>query len=95
MGYFTLLLGFLLSAIALKRIFKARYHCLTKIGYITLAIIPFVGPIFYLIIEPPLSTPPGVSRSEFYKGGGKGGGDVVPSFDRLFNSLSHWFKYFK
>jgi len=95
MGYFTLLIGFLLSAIALKRIFKAHYHWLTKIGYIILVIIPFVGPIFYLIIDPPLSAPPEVSPSEFYRGGGKGGGDVVPSFDRLFNSLSHWFKYFR
>lgn len=95
MGYFTLLLGFLLSAIALKRIIKTRYHWLAKVGYIILAIIPFIGPIFYLMIDPPLSTPPGVSHSEFYKSSGKGGGDVVPSFDRLFKSLSHWFKYFR
>jgi len=95
MGYFTLLIGFLFSAIALNRIFKERYHWLAKLGYIALVLIPIVGPIFYLLIDTPVSTPPGVPPAEFHKSGGKGAGDVVPSYNRLFKSLSYWFKYFK
>ncbi len=92
MGYFIVLLGILLLSIALRRIFSERYHWLTKLGYVMLALIPIVGPIFYLMIDPPPSPPPGVPPDEFHKSSGKGAGDVVPSYSRLFDSLGKWLK---
>lgn len=95
MEYATLLLEFLLSAIALWRILKRPYYWLVKVGYMVLATILIVGPIFYLMIDPPDGTPPGVTSEKFWRDGGKGSDRMWPSFNPLMKSLSHWFKYFK
>jgi hypothetical protein len=92
MGYLTFCICVFLSLIALWRIIRTPYHWLTKTGYVVLALIPFVGPIFYLIIDPPASTPSGVSKEDFHASSGKGSGNVVPSYDRLLKSFGHWFK---
>lgn len=96
-GYlFLIVISLVLSGIAWRRILRKQDHRLAKLSYFVLAAIPIAGPIFYLMIDPPESSPPTVSPENFWKSiRADGGGKVWPSFAPLIESFSRFFRYFK
>ena len=86
-GYvIVLMISTVLSALAWRRILRKKDHWLAKFGYFALAAIPLAGPVFYMLIDPPDSTPIAVSRDQFWESS-KGGGKAWPSFNPLINAL--------
>jgi hypothetical protein len=84
---FSVLLVF--SGFTWKRILQRRNSWLVKLCYILLAAVPFAGPVFYFLIDPPEVSPIAVSPEEF-----RTAKDPRPltSFDPLLNSLRRMFR---
>jgi hypothetical protein len=92
MNYFFLILVWCLeTGFAWRRIFSRRYSWLARATALILTLLPVFGPIFYLMIDPPESSPSGVSPEEFWQPA-KGAGRPWPSYDPLIKSLRKVFK---
>jgi len=92
MRYFVLGLACLLTTgLAWKRILAQPYSPLVKGLFLILALAPIIGPVFYLLIDPPESSPATV-KSEEYWAPRKGAGQVWPSFGPLIQALRSIFK---
>lgn len=67
-----------------------------KFGYFLLAAIPVAGPVFYLMIDPPESSPPAVAPENFWESiRFGGGGRVWPSFAPLIETFARFFRRLK
>jgi hypothetical protein len=85
-GYlFLFIVSVLASLFAWNRILRKQDFWPIKLGYLVLATVPVAGPIFYLIIDPPESTPIAV-QAELYWTPNRGT-KVWPSFGPLINLL--------
>jgi len=78
------------TGFAWRRILSCKYSWLKTAVSLVFTLIPIAGPIFYLLIEPPESTPIAVRPEEFWHTR-KSGGRPWPSFDPLIKSLHRIF----
>jgi len=85
-------LSLLTTGLAWRRIFALRYSWLARTMYLILTLAPIVGPVFYLMIEPPERTPVTVQQEDFWEPT-KGSARPWPSYKRLVKSLSTMFRY--
>jgi hypothetical protein len=87
MSYFFLILIWCSgTGLAWRRIFSRRYSWLIRAAALGFTLVPVFGPIFYLMIDSPESSPPGVSPEEFWQPA-KGAGRPWPAYDPLIKSL--------
>jgi hypothetical protein len=92
MNYFIFFAASLIATgLAWKRIFAQPYSWLARVAYLLMTLVPIVGPIFYLLIDPPESSPVAVKPEEFWHTT-KGAGPPWPSFAPLMKSLSSMFR---
>jgi hypothetical protein len=69
-----------------KRIFSRNAPWLMKITYLVLSAIPFVGPIFYFLIDPTENQTAKIPSEKLWESPKKGTA-VWPSFDPLIKFL--------
>jgi hypothetical protein len=87
MDYFFLILVWCLgTGFAWLRIFSRRYSWLIRAAALSFTLLPVFGPVFYLMIDPPESSPSGVSPDEFWQPK-KGADRPWPSYDPLIKAL--------
>lgn len=89
-AFFLVLISLLTTGFAWKRIFSQRYHWLVSAACLMFTLIPIAGPIFYLIIDPPESSPADPTAGGFWQPAK--GTQVWPSFGPLITSLRAIFK---
>jgi hypothetical protein len=87
MNYFILILVWCLgTGFAWRRILSRRYSWPIRLAALSFTLLPVFGPIFYLMIDPPESSPSGRRSEEFWRPA-KGSGSPWPSYDPLMKSL--------
>jgi hypothetical protein len=92
MAYFVLIfVSFMTTGLAWRRIFSHRYSLVVRMAYLLFTLVPIAGPVFYLMIDPPESSPATVKPEEFWQPG-RGAGRVWPSFAPLMESLRAMFR---
>ena len=84
-------ISLLITGLAWRRILSSRYSWLVRLMYLILTLAPIAGPVFYMMIEPPESTPVAVQPEDFWEPT-KGAARPWPSYDRLIRSLSKLFR---
>lgn len=90
MRYFLLIVIWVLgTGLAWRRIFSRRYSWWIRGASLGFTLVPLVGPLFYLLIDPPESTPVALKPQDFWHW--SRGGRVWPSFDPLIKSLHAMF----
>jgi hypothetical protein len=89
-SFFLIVICFLTTGLAWRRIFSQRYFWLVKVACLIFTLIPIAGPIFYLMIDPPESSPTTINPEGFWLP--TKGTQVWPSFGLLIKSLSEIFK---
>ena len=89
MAYFLLIcISLVTTGLAWKRILGKDEFWVIKFGYLILSAVPLAGPLFYLLIDPPESSPIAVPPEEFWTPKNP---KVWPSFNPLINSLRRLF----
>ncbi|MFC5475688.1 hypothetical protein [Paraherbaspirillum soli] len=83
---FLIIVSLIATGLSWSRIFGKRTYWPIKFVYLVLSAIPLVGPIFYLLIEPPESTPITAPTEVRWTSSAKGT-QVWPSFAPLIGCL--------
>lgn len=91
MSYFVFIVSLVATAVARRRSLSQPYSLPLKAFCLILTLAPVVGPVFYLIIDPPESSPSAVAPEDFWLPT-KGAGRVWPDFKSLKVAISSIWK---
>ncbi|WP_105534430.1 hypothetical protein [Solimicrobium silvestre] len=91
MGYVTIFVSLVLTGFSWNRIFRQTDTAIVKTGYLVLTAVPFVGPLFYMLIDPPPNQPINKLPYSLWPEQSRGT-KVWPKFDPLIQSLASIFR---
>jgi hypothetical protein len=90
MSYLTSFVALVLIGFSWNRIFRQSYEFKAKAGYLVLTAVPLIGPIFYMLIDPPANLPINKSPHSLWSERTRGE-KIWPAFDPIIQSLSSIF----